>query len=143
MKSDSKSLPMRLCVALFTIVQIAYVLQVSTSARSGAAERLTGGELEEAVAGIVVYMESEGGVVPISYNANKTMTGELQAVAAMLSGDTPKNDQGKWWIDESRLCQQWNHWLDGKTHCYKLKQDGETVHWERNDGRKGSARLGK
>ena len=108
-----------------------------------APDKLQGDALEKAVAGKVVYMSTEGGTVPIHYKANKTMSGKLQMVTAVLAITAPKRDHGTWWIDGERLCQRWSRWLDGKTHCYKLQRDGNNVLWERNDGRKGNARLGK
>ena len=32
--------------------------------------------------------------------------------------------------------------MDGKSYCYKLTRDGSTVHWTRNDGHSGTARIG-
>jgi len=124
------------------------ILAAQTIAPTGAfaekAERLKGSALEKAVAGKVIHMKTEGVTLPISYKRNKTMTGKLRAVASMLAGKkTPTSDQGKWWIDKDRLCQRWNRWLDGKSFCYTLKREGQTVHWVRNDGRKGTARLVK
>ena len=110
---------------------------------SAASDTLQGDALEQAVAGKVVYMSTEGGTVPIHYKANKTMSGKLQMVTAVLAISQPKRDSGTWWVDGERLCQRWSRWLEGKTHCYKLQRDGNNVLWERNDGRKGKARLGK
>ncbi|MDA7949577.1 MAG: hypothetical protein MPJ78_19150 [Hyphomicrobiaceae bacterium] len=104
---------------------------------------LEGAALEKAVAGKIVYMSDSAGTVPIHYKADKTMSGKLQMVTAVLAVTAPKRDQGKWWVQGDRLCQRWNRWLDAKTHCYKLKRDGNNVLWERNDGRKGKARVGK
>ncbi len=139
----------RLPVALAGLCAAAIILGSETPAPAAEGKaatppvRLQGEALAKAVAGKVVYMTSEGGTVPIHYKANKTMSGRLQSVKAMLAVTTPKNDHGKWWIDSDRLCQRWTRWLDGKTHCYKLERDGDNVLWERNDGRKGRARLAK
>lgn len=127
---------------MFAALIFAAQIISAPDAVSGKPEQLKGRALEKAVAGKVIHMKTEGVTLPISYKPNKTMTGKLRAVASLLSGDTPSSDKGKWWIDKDRLCQRWSKWLDGKSFCYKLKRDGQTVHWERNDGRKGTARLG-
>ncbi len=138
----------RLTIALAALCATALTVGVEMSAHAAESKaattpvRLQGDELAKAVAGKVVYMKTDGVTVPIHYKADKTMTGKIQSVKAMLAISTPKSDSGKWWIDTDRLCQRWSRWLDGKTHCYKLERNGSNVLWERNDGRKGRARLG-
>lgn len=137
MQIAAKNLPIFTFIAVFTAAQILS----APAAISDTPKQLKGSALEKVVAGKVIHMKTEGVTLPISYKPNKTMTGKLRAVASLLAGSTPTSDQGKWWIDKDRLCQRWNKWLDNKSFCYKLKRDGQTVHWERNDGRKGTARL--
>lgn len=137
MQIDAKNLP----IFMFAAVFIASQIISAPGAIADTSKQLKGSALEKVVAGKVIHMKTEGVTLPISYKQNKTMTGKLRAIASLLAGDTPTSDQGKWWIDKDQLCQRWNKWLDSKSFCYKLKKDGQTVHWERNDGRKGTARL--
>ncbi len=139
MRIAARTLP----ILLFAVMFLAAQIISGPGAASGTAEQLKGSALEKAVAGKVVYMKTEGVTLPIRYKRNKTMTGKLRAVASLLAVNTPSSDSGKWWIDKDRLCQRWNRWLDGNTFCYTLKRAGQTVHWVRNDGRKGTARLAK
>ena len=107
-----------------------------------AADSLSGPELRKAVVGKTVYLRTQGVEIPISYSGSGTMSGRLKAFAAALAGGEKTRDSGKWWISNHQLCQRWNSWLDGKSYCYKLTQNGGQVQWHRNDGRSGSARIG-
>lgn len=114
---------------------------LTTAAQAGKPTELKGPDLRSAVAGKTVYLSSSGIVLPISYRANGTMSGRLQAFAAALAGGSPV-DNGRWWIRNNQLCQKWNRWLGGKSYCFKLTRQGQTVRWVRNDGRRGTARIG-
>lgn len=105
------------------------------------AEVLTGTELRKAVSGKTVYLRTQGIELPISYRANGTMSGRLKAFVAALAGGAKTQDTGKWWITKGQLCQRWNSWLDRRSYCYTLRRAGSTVHWRRNDGRSGTARI--
>lgn len=107
-----------------------------------AGESLSGEELRKAVVGKTVYLRTQGVEIPITYNSSGRMNGQLKAFVAALAGGEKTRDSGKWWISNHQLCQRWNSWLDGKSYCYKLTQVGNQVHWKRNDGRSGTARIG-
>lgn len=109
---------------------------------AGAAEQLRGEALRKAVIGKTVYLRTQGVEVPITYSGGGTMSGRLKAFVAALAGGERTRDSGKWWISNHQLCQRWNSWLDGKSYCYKLTPVGNQVHWVRNDGRSGTARIG-
>ncbi|MGH6833496.1 MAG: hypothetical protein ACRECM_10845, partial [Methyloceanibacter sp.] len=76
------------------------------------------------------------------YAANGRMSGKMSTVAASFSRGDGAQDRGKWWVAGDQLCQQWTSWMDGKAYCYRLTREGSTVHWARNDGRSGTARIG-
>jgi hypothetical protein len=103
---------------------------------------LAGDELRQAISGKTVYLNISGFELPIRYAANGRMSGKMSAVAASFSRGDGAQDRGKWWVSGDQLCQQWTSWMDGKSYCYKLTRDGSTVHWVRNDGRSGTARIG-
>jgi hypothetical protein len=52
-------------------------------------------------------------------------------------------DRGRWWVAAGKLCQRWSTWLGGKSYCFKLRQDGPTVHWTRSDGLSGTATIAR
>ena len=104
--------------------------------------QLAGDELRQAISGKTVYLNISGFELPINYAANGRMTGKMSTVAASFSRGDGARDSGKWWVAADQLCQQWTSWMDGKAYCYRLTREGSTVHWVRNDGHSGTARIG-
>ncbi|MGH6865211.1 MAG: hypothetical protein ACREDO_03320 [Methyloceanibacter sp.] len=102
---------------------------------------LKGEALRQAVSGKTVYLRISGFDLPIVYGAGGTMKGSMGAVAATFSRGDGASDRGKWWIAEDKLCQRWSSWLEGKTYCYGFTVNGSNVHWVRNDGATGTARI--
>ena len=79
------------------------------------------------------------GSLPINYRVNGTMQASTVQLAA-YTGST--RDRGVWWIAADKLCQRWNTWLGGKSHCFKLRQQGSrSVQWTRDDGMTGVATI--
>jgi hypothetical protein len=113
----------------------------ATAALAGPAT-LAGDELRQAISGKTVYLNVSGFELPIRYAANGRMSGKMSTIAASFSRGDGASDTGKWWVADDQLCQQWSSWMDGKSYCYKLTRDGATVHWTRNDGHSGTARIG-
>jgi hypothetical protein len=103
---------------------------------------LNGDELKKAISGKTVFLKISGFELPIKYAANGRMTGKMSTVAASLSRGDGSSDSGKWWVENDQLCQKWTAWMDSKTYCYKLTQQGKTVRWVRSDGKSGTARIG-
>jgi hypothetical protein len=98
--------------------------------------------LRNAISGKTVFLNISGFELPISYAANGRMSGKMGAVAASFARGDGAQDRGKWWVAGNQLCQQWSSWMEGKSYCYRLTREGATVHWVRNDGRSGTARVG-
>ena len=113
------------------------------SAVPAVAEQVTlaGDELRQAVTGKTVYLKVSGFDLPIRYAANGHMSGRINAVAASFSRGDGTSDTGKWWVDNDQLCQKWSSWLESKAYCFKLTRDGNSVHWVRDDGLSGTARI--
>jgi hypothetical protein len=103
---------------------------------------LAGDELRQAISGKTVFLNISGFELPIRYAPNGRMSGKMSTVAASFSRGDGAQDRGKWWVSGDQLCQQWTSWMDGKSYCYRLTREGSTVHWARNDGRSGTARIG-
>jgi hypothetical protein len=104
----------------------------------GSEQPLEGEALRKVVAGKTVNLETPLGGLPISFRHNGTMHGKT-AELAYYTGST--QDRGVWWIVADKLCQRWNNWLGGKAYCFKLRQEGRTVQWTRNDGLSGVATI--
>ena len=104
--------------------------------------QLAGDELRQAISGKTVYLNISGFELPINYSANGRMTGKMGTIAASFSRGDGTQDRGKWWVAGDQLCQQWMSWMDGTAYCYRLTREGSTVHWVRNDGHSGTARIG-
>ena len=103
---------------------------------------LDGDGLRKAISGKTVFLNVSGFELPIRYAANGRMSGKMSTMAASFSRGDGSSDTGKWWVSDGQLCQQWKSWMDGKAYCYRLTREGSTVHWARNDGRSGTARIG-
>jgi hypothetical protein len=125
------------------ILLIAAVAGFTTTAATAASSgNLDGTAVRKALTGKTVYLSANGIVLPIAYRGNGTMSGRLKLSTASLAGGTPTNDTGRWWISRDQLCQRWNRWQGGKSYCYKLSRKGQSLVWVRDDGRRGTARIG-
>lgn len=80
-----------------------------------------------------------GSIIPIVFKEDGTMTGKASSTVASVLGAT--SDNGKWWVEKARLCQKWKVWFDKENQCLKLRQAGATIHWVRDDGKSGTARI--
>ncbi len=80
-----------------------------------------------------------GSSIPIAFRADGTMSGRASITLASMLGAS--SDSGKWWVDKARLCQKWRIWFDKENQCLKLRQAGSTIHWTRDDGKSGTARI--
>jgi hypothetical protein len=105
-------------------------------------EVLAGDDLRKAVSGKTVYLMTPiGAEIPIRYRPNGSIHGTTSKSLAMLGGESVSSDTGRWWVVREQLCQQWKHWSDSRSYCYKFRIAGEAVRWQRNDGATGSARI--
>lgn len=100
---------------------------------------LHGPFLRQAVSGRTIVLSTPVGALPIRYAPNGTMSGKAGTVAQTFMG--PKEDRGIWWVSGAQFCQRWKKWLDGRPHCYRLRRNGSVVHWKRDDGATGTARI--
>ena len=114
----------------------------TTSSHAANPGDLNGPAVRKALSGKTVYLSASGIVLPIAYRSNGTMSARLQASAASFAGGATTQDSGRWWISKDQLCQRWNRWQGGKSYCYKLSLQGRNVVWVRDDGRRGTARIG-
>lgn len=104
-------------------------------------EALSGAALQSAVAGRTVYISTPMGEVPIRYTKNGFVSGYTEL--ALLDGESTTADRGRWWIAQNRLCIRWDNWMNRATHCFTMHRAGPAlVHWRREDGKSGYARIG-
>jgi hypothetical protein len=96
------------------------------------------GALRKIVSGRTIELNTPLGGLPISYRMDGTMRGKAENLA-YYTGST--QDSGIWWITANKLCQRWHKWLDGKSYCFTLQQQGRAVQWTRNDGLTGTATI--
>lgn len=95
---------------------------------------MNGEALRKALTGRTIHLSTPLGGLPINFRPDGTMSSTAGGLASYTGSE---RDRGRWWIAADRLCQRWNTWLGGKSYCFKLRQQGGTVHWTRNDGLSG------
>jgi hypothetical protein len=119
---------------------IAFLLAATPFGFAQAGE-LVGTDLHNAIAGKMVYIDTPLGEVPVHYAKNGNLTGRTEL--ALLDGESTAFDRGRWWVADKKLCIQWQNWMGGKAHCFTMHRLGPNViHWRREDGKTGTARLG-
>ena len=80
-----------------------------------------------------------GGGFRINYGRGGKLSGSSSVFSVNSSWGS--KDRGRWWVRKGQVCQKWNTWYKGKPYCFKLRLDGKTVYWTRNDGLSGKAKL--
>jgi hypothetical protein len=125
---------------LATGLTVAILLAVGSAAvaQESDASHMDSATLRKAVAGKTVHLATPLGGLPINYRADGTMSGSAGALASYTGSE---RDRGRWWVVADKLCQRWNSWLGAKSYCFRLRQQGATVHWTRNDGLTGVATI--
>ena len=99
---------------------------------------LAGPALRSVVAGKTLVLATPMGQVPIQFAVNGSLSAYAPDLKTYLGTD---RDRGTWWVSNGRLCQKWEKWLDGRSHCFTVRTSGTTVHWTRDDGLNGTARI--
>lgn len=122
---------------------LAAVIALATvaSAPVMASEKLAGDELKRTISGKEVYLATPfGGEFPLNYRSDGVVDGSGKAIG--LGKFMQPTDTGRWWVDGSKLCQQWKSWYDGKPFCFTVQALGENkISWVRDDGLSGTARI--
>lgn len=116
------------------------VLALLLTAGAGIAEPqpLSGDALRTVLTGKTVVLNTPVGGIPIDYRDNGTMVGRAKDLSMYVGAE---RDTGRWWIKSDQVCQKWDVWLSARAYCFTLRVVGRTVHWKRNDGEAGTARL--
>ncbi len=119
------------------VMVVAAILMAGSGALASDPQ-LEGEGIRKAIAGKTVSLSTPMGGLPINYRADGTMQGRAGPLATYTGAAT---DSGRWWIVADQLCQRWNNWLGGSSHCFRLRQQGASVHWTRSDGVSGVATI--
>lgn len=109
------------------------------SSQPAIASELSGGEVRELISGKMVRLDTPLGIkLPLRYQTNGSVSGDISGFS-MASMFAPK-EEGRWWVDGKRLCQQWPTWYKGRTFCFTIsKIDDSRISWVRDDGATGTA----
>lgn len=105
-------------------------------------EPLKGKAIKNAVIGKRIYLAVPfGGELPLYYKKDGVVDGSGEAVG--LGKFLAPTDQGRWWVKDDSLCQQWQSWYEGKVFCFILETlPDDKIVWRRDDGEEGIARIG-
>ncbi len=118
---------------------IAIVFVFATAASAAEPPPLAGPAIRELVAGATVEIDTPvGSKIPMQYAPHGTVAGDAPDLAFYLGA---ASDRGSWWVSGDRLCQKWRTWFDAATHCLQLRQAGNLIHWQREDGKTGTATI--
>lgn len=112
---------------------------------SGAATaegRMSAEDIRRDIVGRRIYLATPlGGEIPLFYRRDGRVDGTGEAVG--LGRWFRPNDEGRWWIEGDRLCQQWASWYGGERLCFVLTRlSSGQVRWVRDNGESGIARIG-
>jgi hypothetical protein len=111
---------------------------LASMAIAGDASVLTGTAIHQAVAGKTVHLDTPYGAIPIVFREDGSISGTAGRLAQYTGS---ANDNGKWWVVGNKLCQKWSLWLEAKTNCMTVRQDGTRVEWTSSNGTTGSATI--
>lgn len=106
-----------------------------------AKQELSGAEIKSLITGKRIFLKVPlGGEFPLRYNRNGMVSGDGSAMG--LGKYMAPKETGRWWVQNDQLCQQWESWYKGQAACFQLFKTGKNkLHWKRNDGRSGKARI--
>ncbi|MBB4955096.1 hypothetical protein H4S14_003053 [Agrobacterium vitis] len=121
---------------------MALALMAGTAHASGSG-RYKSAEIREGIIGKRIYLATPmGGEFPLNYRKNGVVDGDGEALG--LGRFVKPNDTGKWWIADDQLCQRFTTWYKGAPMCFELYKTGDkSLNWIRNNGQKGTARIGQ
>ena len=129
---------------IFHIVSIVAVGCTASIAHAMTTEGqpVKGDAIRQIVSGKRIYLSVPlGGELPLHYRKDGLVDGSGEAVG--LGKFLAPTDQGRWWVANDQLCQQWQSWYDGKIFCFKLETlPDDRLVWRRDDGEEGIARIG-
>jgi len=131
-------------LAFGTILLSTMLVPIASNASTGGVvgEPLKGKAIKNAVIGKRIYLAVPfGGELPLYYKRDGVVDGSGEAIG--LGKFLAPTDQGRWWVKNDSLCQQWQSWYEGKVFCFTLEiLPDDKIVWRRDDGEEGIARIG-
>lgn len=108
---------------LFTALAL---LALSAGTTPAAAEdTLTGEQLKKEIPGSAVTYQSDSGF-PFRM--------DFKAGGGLAGRCGPRSDRGKWWVDNDKLCRQWNKWGRNSIWCFKVAKAPGEYRWIKDNG---------
>jgi hypothetical protein len=129
-------------VSMLGAAPIGALLALIMSAGTAIAEELDGPAVKKLISGNTVRLNTPFGIaLPLRYRADGVVVGDVSGISA-ASMFAPK-EEGRWWIEGGALCQRWPTWYKGRQFCFTITAlGGDRISWVRDDGAKGTARVG-
>jgi hypothetical protein len=126
--------PVIKAIAALAAVSLTHFAQAS-------AGPLSGEQIKSLIGGKRVYLSTPLRIeLPLYYQADGRVSGNISGFS-MASMFAPK-ETGRWWVEGSRMCQQFPTWYKGKQFCFTIEQRGENkIAWTRDDNYSGTARI--
>ena len=111
--------------------------------RAAIAEELAGSGIRKLIGGELVRLNTPLGIsLPLRYRNDGALVGDISGISAARMF-APK-EEGRWWVENDALCQQWPTWYKGRQFCFKIRLLGQgKIAWLRDDGASGTARIGE
>lgn len=125
-----------------TKLMVALLSSLSVTVGPSLATELDGEGIMKLIAGETVRLNTPLGVtLPLRYRTDGVVVGDVSGISA-ASMFAPK-EEGRWWVAGGSLCQKWPTWYNGRQFCFKITSlGGNRIEWLRDDGAKGTARVG-
>lgn len=122
---------------------MAALASLAGSAQAEGVSRYKATDIRQSIIGKRIYLATPmGGEFPLNYRKNGVVDGDGEALG--LGRFVKPNDTGKWWIADDQLCQRFTTWYKGTPMCFELYKTGDkNLNWIRNNGQKGTARIGQ
>ena len=134
---------MRTFLTLGAMVAVLFSISAVSTAQEAIAsdQPLAGSQLKQLVNGKRIYLKIPlGGEFPLYYQTNGRVTGDGSKTG--LGRYFAPKETGKWFVEGTKLCQQFPTWYKGRVNCFTIQKTGATsLRWKRDDGYSGRARI--
>ena len=96
-----------------------------------ASKQLSADEIRSYLAGSTTEGTTINGVrFVVKCSADGTMSGK----ASNYDAEINVTDNGTWWVEDDKLCRQWERWRGGEVGCAVIVTDGKTFIFYGSDG---------
>ena len=81
-----------------------------------------GSQIKPALEGMTAYGVTRNG---LRIRVEWLKTGKMTARVLNNFTNPPRDDQGRWWVQDGQLCRQYDHWYAAQRLCGNLAVDGD------------------